>query len=133
MRLYSLVSSSSHALQSGRQVLPTHKQFRLVEVKERERLPLMWKWHCPDSPLLVLEYHTEEQAREGLSFHVLGSEHFGFKDVWNLGVCDLEHEVVDDGVPCSWERLSKKGKIIPCEIKYVPAPVKVGAYGRIVV
>lgn len=54
----------------------------------------MWVWICPERPDIKNEHHSKETARILLHNHVAGVNVLGQK------ACPLEHELIDDGVPC---------------------------------
>lgn len=66
----------------------------------------MWTWTCPaEKPNPYGEFHTYSAARFFLDVHVKGLKSMYIKP------CKLEHEIFDNGYPCS---------MIGCELKYVP-------------
>lgn len=61
----------------------------------------MWKWHCPQEPLLVFEHHNKAYALQSIALHVL----VGYAPL-GIPTCTLIHELMDNGEECFVEDCS---------------------------
>ena len=70
----------------------------------------MWRYTCPESPQVVSEFHSLESLNENLEIHQTGCPDPDSPFYSIIRPCSLEHEIVDDGVPCDFP---------DCSIPYV--------------
>ena len=70
----------------------------------------MWRYTCPETPTLCPEFHSLESLNENLKTHQTGGTDPDSCFYPIVRPCSLEHEIVDDGVPCGFP---------DCSIPYV--------------